>query len=42
MKRSEIDRLIDEAIDMLKAHHYMLPPFAFWQPEEWGCQRQRV
>ena len=38
MKRSEIDRLIDEAIDMLKAHHYMLPPFAFWQPEEWAAK----
>jgi D-lyxose ketol-isomerase len=35
MKRSEINTLIREAIEFLNTHHFRLPPFAFWTPEDW-------
>jgi D-lyxose ketol-isomerase len=35
MKRSEINRSISEAKDFIREHQFMLPPFAFWTPEEW-------
>jgi len=35
MKRSEINRLIDDAISLLHQHRVRLPPFAYWTPEEW-------
>jgi len=35
MKRSEINRIIREGIEFCAAHQFMLPPFAFWTPEEW-------
>ena len=35
MKRSEINRLIGEAKDLLRAHQISLPPFAHWTPEDW-------
>ena len=38
MKRSEIDRLIDEAMGMLARRQFALPPFAAWSPEEWATR----
>ena len=35
MKRSEINLLIDNAIDLLHENQIRLPPFAYWSPEEW-------
>jgi D-lyxose ketol-isomerase len=35
LKRSEINKLIDDAIGLLHSHHFRLPPFAYWTPEEW-------
>ncbi len=35
MKRSEINRLIDEAIDFMNKMNFHLPKWAFWQPEDW-------
>lgn len=35
MKRSEINRVISETIDFLRANRFALPPFAFWPPEKW-------
>ena len=35
MKRSEIDRAIRAAQDVLRAHDFMLPPFASWTPAQW-------
>jgi len=35
MKRSEINRLIREAEDILHANKMVLPPFAYWSPEDW-------
>ena len=35
MKRSEINRLLDEACEFFTSCHFRLPPFAFWTPEQW-------
>ncbi|HKQ83699.1 MAG TPA: D-lyxose/D-mannose family sugar isomerase [Steroidobacteraceae bacterium] len=35
MKRSEINALIDDAIELLHSHQIRLPPFAYWAPAEW-------
>lgn len=35
MKRSEINALIDDAIQLLDSHQVKLPPFAYWTPEQW-------
>jgi len=34
MKRSEINRIMAEADEMIRAHGFVLPPFASWSPEE--------
>jgi D-lyxose ketol-isomerase len=36
MKRSEINRLIEEALDLFDQTGFRLPPFAFWTPAEWA------
>lgn len=35
MTRSEINRIIEDAAAFLEDRLFMLPPFAFWTPEEW-------
>ena len=35
MKRSEINALIDEARALLDKHCFLLPPFAYFTPDEW-------
>lgn len=35
MKRSEINHLIQEAMDFFDAHKFLLPPFAHWSAEDW-------
>jgi D-lyxose ketol-isomerase len=35
MKRSQIDRLIDEAIGFFDSHHLKLPPWAYWSTKDW-------
>ena len=35
MKRSEINAIIKDAIDFLGEHKFLLPPFAYFSPEEW-------
>ncbi|MCJ7549024.1 MAG: D-lyxose/D-mannose family sugar isomerase [Anaerolineae bacterium] len=35
MKRSEINRLIQDALDFMGSHQFYLPPFAHWSPETW-------
>ncbi len=35
MKRSEINSLIDGAVQFLEKMNFQLPPFAYWGPEEW-------
>ena len=36
MKRSEINRLIEETKKVLHENNITLPPFAYWGPEDWG------
>jgi len=38
MRRSEIDAIIDETIEIFAAHGAVLPPFAHWTPEEWRAK----
>ncbi len=38
MKRSEVNALIRDADEFLKAHQFHLPPFAYWSPEEWAAK----
>ncbi|MFP4579769.1 MAG: D-lyxose/D-mannose family sugar isomerase [Candidatus Sumerlaeia bacterium] len=35
MKRSEINALMQQAKDFFQEHHFLLPPWAFWSPEQW-------
>jgi D-lyxose ketol-isomerase len=35
VKRSEMNRYIAEASAYFAEHHFVLPPFAQWKPEEW-------
>lgn len=36
MKRSEINRLIDDAKKLFAANNFKLPPFGSWTPEQWA------
>lgn len=38
MKRSKVNALIDEAIELLHQHQIRLPPFAYWSPTEWATK----
>ena len=35
MKRSELNRIIDGALDFVRGHGIEFPPFAVWGPEDW-------
>jgi D-lyxose ketol-isomerase len=35
MKRSEVNRSINEADSFFRNHHFALPPFARWTPQDW-------
>lgn len=35
MKRSEINRILTDAVLLLKKYQFNLPPWAFWSVEEW-------
>lgn len=36
MKRSQINRLIDEARGMFARYKFALPPWAHWSPAQWS------
>ncbi len=36
MKRSEINRLMKNAVDFINEMNFKLPPFAYWTPGEWA------
>lgn len=36
MKRSEINKIMKEAVDFIDKMNFKLPPFAFWSPDEWA------
>lgn len=35
MRRSVLNRYIQEAAAFFAEHHFALPPFAFWTPDDW-------
>ncbi len=42
MKRSRINAIMAEADDMIRRHGFMLPPFAYWTPQEFEAQAARA
>ena len=42
MKRSDINAIIREADDFIRAHGFHLPPFAHWTPDEWKTKGPEV
>ena len=35
MKRSEINKLIQESIEFFDKMNFKLPPWSYWSPEDW-------
>jgi D-lyxose ketol-isomerase len=42
MKRSEINTIMAEADEMIRSYGFVLPPFAFWTPEEFVSNKDRA
>jgi hypothetical protein len=42
MKRSQINQLQREAVQFFAAHHFRLPPWAFWRREDWEKNKNRT
>ena len=38
MKRSQIDRIIDDSLAFCQRMNFHLPPFATWNPEDWAAK----
>ena len=36
MKRSELNKIMKDAVEFVEEMKFKLPPFAFWSPEEWA------
>ena len=42
MKRSEINKIMKDAIDLFAEYKISLPPFVLWSPEEWKTKGDEV
>jgi len=42
MKRSEINAIMRDADDFIRAHGFYLPPFAYWTPQVWTAKGEEV
>ncbi|MEE4120104.1 MAG: D-lyxose/D-mannose family sugar isomerase [Paracoccaceae bacterium] len=42
MKRSEVNAIMGQAADVIAAHGFCLPPFAWWSPEAFRARRQET
>ncbi|MEE9333317.1 MAG: D-lyxose/D-mannose family sugar isomerase [Granulosicoccaceae bacterium] len=42
MKRSEVNRIMAEADDYIKSFGFVLPPFAYWSPDEMKARRADI
>lgn len=40
MKRSEINKLIREALEFFDSMNFKLPPWAYWSPDDWKKNRE--
>ncbi len=38
MKRSELNKIMKEAVEFIDKMNFKLPPFAFWSPDEWATK----
>jgi len=36
MKRSQINQILRENVELCRLHSFNLPPWAFWSPEDWA------
>ena len=36
MKRSELNKIMRDAVEFIDKMNFKLPPFAFWSPDEWA------
>ena len=42
MKRSEVNRIINETAEFIRSFGYVLPPFAWWSPAEMQARRADI
>ncbi len=42
MKRSRINAIMAEADDMIRQYGFVLPPFAYWTPEEFAARKSEA
>ncbi|MBO5068871.1 MAG: D-lyxose/D-mannose family sugar isomerase [Roseburia sp.] len=42
MKRSEINKIMKEALELFKEYKISLPPFVLWSPEEWKSKGEEA
>ena len=42
MKRSRINEIMAEADEMIRRYGFVLPPFAFWTPDEFKAKQDRA
>ena len=42
MKRSEINAIMAAADDMIRSHGFVLPPFAYWTPDQFVARRNEA
>ncbi len=42
MKRSEVNRVMRDAIAFAREHNFHLPPFAFWTAQEWTTKGEEA
>ena len=42
MKRSDINRIMAEADEMIRSFGFILPPFAYWSPDRMRAERARI
>lgn len=42
MKRSEINAILRDADAFLREHRFVLPPFAYWSPQDWASKGGEV
>lgn len=40
MKRSEINKILKDAVEFAKEKNFLLPPFAFWNKKDWDNKGQ--
>lgn len=38
MKRSEINKILKDAVDFARKMNFLLPPFAFWNKDDWASK----